>query len=212
MVIEMSKKRLVVGIILNFILFLVILRGLRLTLTMKNLVDSLRYAEIICPIILIFVVIIYLLALFHALISGNKTWKLIEGIRLIFISAEIVIGIIELAILMPYRGRFDLEGIAIYKFIAIPLMSLITVFATKRKYSLFALLYGILGSAGYLGTIITLMYLDKVESPYKFIDFINQETYKMVINVIVILGINSIVCGIIMLLTKTKRVEKNLSV
>ncbi|MBR6072480.1 MAG: hypothetical protein IKP77_06610 [Acholeplasmatales bacterium] len=205
----MSKKRLFVSIILNFILFMVIIRGLLLKLRFSNFVDSLKYAEILCPIFLAIVVVLYILSLIHSFISGNETCKLIEGLRLIFISSEIVIMIIKVAILVPYRGVFDISGSGIYYYIVIPLLSFISMIATKRRYGTFALLYGAFATFVYLCIISLLIGFKFIESPYKFMDILNQRLYKSIINFVIILGINVIVNGIIMCATKTKRVVKN---
>ena len=205
----MSKKRILVSIVFNFILFMAIIRGLLLRLNYSNIIDNLRYAEFVCPIILAFIVVLYILSLVHSFNSNSMTCKFIEGIRLIFVSFEVVIMIVEILILMPYRGSFDISGSGIYLYIVIPILSLVSILVTKRNYSIFALAYGIIGSLMYLSIISSLVGLRKIDCPYRFMDVYYQRAYKSVINYVVVLGINEIVVGIITTVTKTKRVVKN---
>ena len=122
--------------------------------------------------------------------------------RLITIASELTICAVRLGLVMPYRKTFDITGVDIYTFIVIPLLGFISFLATKKNYSPLGLLYA------NLGTIVTLVVLNKINPPYNFIDVMNQKVYKSVINGVIILAINTVIAGIIMLITRYKRVEK----
>ena len=73
----MSKKRIVVGIALNSILLMILIRGLINILLVEvedylgYILSEITFAQVVAPMLLAIVVFIYLIALFHELISGR---------------------------------------------------------------------------------------------------------------------------------------------
>ncbi len=206
----MSRKRIVVGIILNFILFLALTRFVCIGLYGNGvaITKEIQQAELVMPLVLWCVVVMYLIALFHALVTKKEVCKFVDAMRLITIASELTICAVRLGLVMPYRKTFDITGVDIYTFIVIPLLGFISFLATKKNYSPLGLLYANLGVVAYVGTIVTLVVLNKINPPYNFIDVMNQKVYKSVINGVIILAINTVIAGIIMLITRYKRVEK----
>ena len=210
----MSKKRIVVGIVLNSILLMVLIRGLIRILYVNvddylaHILSEIRFAQIICPAVLIIVVFIYLIALFHELISGRETPKFINALRLIASVGELAIMLIHFCIVVPYAQEFVLRGTDLYLFLAIPLMTLISFFPTRREYSSFGLLYGLLGVVLYIAVIITLSMMYVINPPYKFFNVYTQEYYKIIINIVIILAAASLSNGLLMLICRP-RVKKS---
>lgn len=207
----MSKKRIIVAIVLNFILFLALTRFIiiRIYGNSTQILDEIVYADVVVSILLWVIEVIYLLALFHSLIANKKIANIIDALRLIFISAILTIMVVRLCLVLPYSKTYDIYGVDIYSYMALPVLSLISILVIKKKYSAFGLLYANIGVIGYIGAILALIALGKIEAPYKFLDIMNQQVYKSVINIVIIIAINTVIAGLIMLLTRHKSVEMN---
>lgn len=209
----MSKKRITVEIVLNSLLLMTIIRGLINSYVNLNIdipsyfsmvLTNITYAELLCPVLLFFVVLIYLIALFHELISSHESPKFINALRLIVGVSEITIMLINFCIVVPYAGEFKFENNNFYVFLAIPLMTLLSFIPTRRDYSSFGLLYGNTGVVLYFATIIILSVAHIITVPYKFIDVYTQEYYKIIINIVIILAASSLTTSLLMLITRPR--------
>ena len=210
----MSKKRIVVSIALNSLLLMALIRGLINLLYVEvedyvgYLMTKATFAECVAPALLTIVVFIYLIALFHELISGNKSSGFINVLRLIVSVGEITILLINFCIVVPYKGEFNFNDNNVYLYLAIPVLTFLSFIPTKREYSSFGLLYGNLCVILYLGSIIALVMMYIIKAPYNFLDVYKQEYYKTIINVVIILAASSLSTGILMLMAKP-RMGKN---
>ena len=209
----MSKKRITVEIVLNALLLMTIIKGLinsyvaldlELSKYWELVFSNITYAELLCPILLMVVVIIYIMALFHELISDHESARFINALRLIVGVSEITIMLIHFCIVVPYAGEFSFANNSLYMFLAIPLMTFITFIPTRREYSSFGLLYGNIGIILYFGAIIALYSMHIINAPYKFIDIYSQEYYKIIINIVIILAASSLTTGLLMLITRPR--------
>ena len=209
----MSKKRIAVCIALNSLLLIVLIRAivnivvhmeLELPDYFNYLFNSLKLAEILCPMLLCILTFVYIIALFHSHASGNKIPRFIDAARLVLFSTQIAIMLIELCILCPYRGEFSIAGNNIYLFYAIPLMTIIAFIPTRSEYSVFGLLYSNILTVLYIGTIIVLSVLNVSENPYKFLNVMTQDVYKSIINIVIILAATTMTAGILMLLARPR--------
>ena len=206
----MSKKRIVVGIALNFILLMILIRGLINILLVEvedylgYILSEITFAQVVAPMLLAIVVFIYLIALFHELISGRETPKFINALRLIVAVGELAIFLINFCIVVPYAGEFSLANNNAYLLLAIPVMTFISFFPTKYEYSSFGLLYGLIGVILYLGAIIALSMMYVINVPYRFLDVYTQEYYKIIINVVIIVAAGSLSTGLLMLIAKPR--------
>ncbi len=211
--IRVSKKRIAVSIAFNSLLLIVLIRAivnivvninLEPALYFEYLFGVIKLAEIICPMLLAILTFVYIIALFHSYASGNKVPRFIDATRLILVSTQIAIMLVELCILCPYRGAFDISGYNIYIFYAIPLMTIIAFLPTRSEYSVFGLLYANILAVLYLATIIVLSAFNIIENPYKFLNVMTQDIYKSIINIVIILAATTMTAGIFMLIARPR--------
>ncbi len=206
----MTKRRAVLGIVLDLILLFtilwVVIRNYDFSTT-NSIIDYVKLGEYLCPMVLGVVTFLHILALLHSLNSGKKANSFISALMLIAVSTEMVIMIIRLALVMPYRHSFDIYGIDYELFIVIPVLAFISFLPSNHKYSAWGLLYSNLGLIGYFGTIITLNKLNIIESPYKFTSIDDQKIYKLIINMATVVAMNTFVSGVLMLISRPKAID-----
>ena len=211
----MSKKRVLVLFVLNSLLLITTIFAMTNLyfndggLLREDAVGLLAYAEFVCPLLIMVVTFIYLFALVHAYNYKGRVPRFIEVLRIIVTTAELLIALVEFSLMIPYRGSFDLIGMDYYTFVLIPILSLIAFIPTKKKYSAFGLLYALIPLAIYSTAVISLAAFGAIELPYSFLDVLNQQTYKSIINFAVLVAGNTMIVSLLILMSSSGKLEKN---
>jgi len=211
----MSKKRVVVLFVLNSLLLVTTMFAMtNLFFEENGLITEganslLTYAQYVCPLLIMVVTFIYLFALVHAYNYKGRVPRFIEVLRIIVITAQLLIALVEFSLMIPYRGSFDLYGIDYYTFVLIPILSLIAFIPTKKKYSAFGLLYALIPLAVYSTVVISLAAYGVIEMPYNFLDVLNQQLYKSIINFAVLVAGNTMIVSLLILMSSSGKLEKN---
>ena len=201
----MSKRRALLGIILDLVLLVTIIWTIIRTIDNEAVFEYLKLGQYIAPMILGIVVLLHILSLIHSFNSGKGVNSFVSSLMLIAGSAEIVVMLIKVLIVIPYRHSFDIDGLDYSIFIMIPVLTFVSFLPSNHKYSPWGLLYSNIGMVGYFGTVITLSKLNIIESPYRFINVDLQKIYKLIINIAILIAANTFVSGILMLISKPKK-------